>query len=342
MNEMVYYDPSNPGSFGGVASLARQTRAPDVGKWLSTQDAYTLHKPVRRIFPRRKTFAKGIDDLFQADLADMQNLSRYNDGYRFILTCVDVFSKRAFAIPLKDKRGASVAEAFEQIFKERVPVFLQSDRGSEFLNSQVQDVFKKYNIKHYWSFNDDIKAACVERFNRTIKTRLFRYMTGRHTKRWVDVLNAFIDSYNKSFHRTIGMAPNEVTLGNSERIADRMYPLKTKTHWKFKVGEKVRISKYKNIFEKGYLQNWSDEIFVIAIRHESNPPTYGLSDLLGEEIKGRFYEQELQKVIKEGNDEYIVEKVLKTRRRNGKLEHFVKWQGYADKFNSWTTDVHRL
>ena len=81
VNEVVYYDPSNPGFFGGVASLARQTRSSDVGKWLSTQDAYTLHKPVRRIFPRRKTFAKGIDDLFLADLAGMQNLSHYNDGY---------------------------------------------------------------------------------------------------------------------------------------------------------------------------------------------------------------------------------------------------------------------
>jgi len=340
--ELVYYDPTNPGSFGGIAPLTRQTRSPNVKEWLSTQDAYTLHKPVRRVFPRRKTFAKGIDDLFQADLADMQNLSRFNDGYRFILTCVDVFSKRAFAIPLKDKRGSSVAEAFEKIFKERTPVFLQSDRGSEFLNSQVQDVFKKYNIKHYWSFNDDIKAACVERFNRTIKTRLFRYMTSRHTKRWIDVLNAFIDSYNKSFHRTIGMAPIDVTLENSQQIADRMYPLKTKTHWKFQVGDKVRISRYKNIFEKGYLQNWSEEIFVIAIRHESNPPTYGLKDLLGEEIKGRFYEQELQKVTKQDGEEYIVERVLKTRRRNGRLEHFVKWQGYADKFNSWTTNVHRL
>jgi len=138
---------------------------------LPSQDAYTLHKPTRRHFPRRKTFAKGIDDLFQADLADMQNLSRFNDGYRFILTCIDVFSKRAFAIPLKDKRGSSIADAFETIFKDRVPVLLQTDCETEFLNVQVQNVFKKYNIKLYWSMNDDIKAACVERFNRTIKTR---------------------------------------------------------------------------------------------------------------------------------------------------------------------------
>jgi hypothetical protein len=339
---VIYYDPLNPGSFGGVAPLVRHSRSNIARKWLTSQDAYTLHKPARRIFPRRKTFAKGIDDLFQADLADMQNLSRYNDGYRFILTCVDVFSKRAFAIPLKDKRGPTVADAFEKIFKDRTPVFVQTDRGSEFLNTQVQSVFNKYKIKHYWSLNDDIKAACVERFNRTIKTRLFRYLTARHTKRWVDVLDVFIQSYNKSFHRTIGMSPDEVNLENSQQVADRMYPLKTEPRWKYEIGDRVRISKYKNVFEKGYLQNWTDEIFVIAIRYNSNPATYGLNDLLGEEIKGRFYEQEIQKVNKKDDDVYVVEKVLKTRRRNGRLEHLVKWQGYEDKFNSWTTDVHRL
>ena len=134
-----------------------------------------------------------------------------------------------------------------------------------------------------------------------------------------------------------------------ERVSECILSI---VHWKFKVGDKKKISKYKNISEKRYLQNWSDEIFVDAKRHESSPSTYGLDDLLGEEMKRRFYEQELQKVInddsgkfstmKVDNDEYIVENVLETRRRNGKLEHFVKWQGYADKFNSWTTDVHRL
>lgn len=342
MMENVYYDPHNPASYGGLAPLLHQTRSSLTKSWLSSQDAYTLHKPVRRHFPRRKTFAKGIDDLYQADLADMQNLSRFNDGYRFILTCVDVFSKRAFAIPLKDKRGPTVAEAFEKIFNQRVPVLLQTDRGTEFLNVQVQNVFKKYGIKHYWSLNDEIKAACVERFNRTIKTRLFRYFTAHHTKRWIDVLDAFIESYNKSFHRTIGMAPNDVTLDNSQQVANRMFPLKTDPQWKFEIGDRVRITKYKNIFEKGYKQNWTDEIFVIAIRFPSNPATYGLKDLLGEEIKGRFYEQEIQKVEKRDDDLYIVEKVLKTRRRNGQLEHFVKWQGYENKFNSWTTDVRRL
>ena len=156
------------------------------------------------------------------------------------------------------------------------------------MNPSVQDVFKKYNLEHYWSFNDDMKAACVKKFNRTLKTRLFRYMTSRHTKRWIDVLSAFIDSYNKSLHRTIGMPPNDVTLENSLQIADRIFPPKMKPHWKFQFGNKVRISKYKHIFVKGFLQNWTYEIFVLTFRHESNPATYGLNDLLGEEIKRRL------------------------------------------------------
>jgi hypothetical protein len=271
----------------------------------------------------------------------MQSLSRFNDSHRYILTCIDVFSKRAFAIPLKDKRGSTLADAFEKIFSDAVPNLIQTDRGVEFLNSLVQAVFTKYTIQHYWSLNDDIKAACVERFNRTLKTRMYRYFTARHTNRWIDVLGSLVDSYNQSIHRTIGMSPNDVTLENSQQVAERMFPPKVKPVWKFQLGETVRITRLKHIFVKGYMQNWTEEMFTITERHVSTPATYSLKDMSGEDIKGRFYEQELQMVVKT-DDEYIVEKVLKTRRRNGKLEHFVKWRGYVDKFNSWTSDIHAI
>jgi transposase InsO family protein len=341
MNES-YYDVNNVASYGGVRPLALEFGTTSASNWLKTQDAYTLHKPLRKKFPRRKTFAKGINDLFQADLAEMQNLSRSNDSHRYILTCIDVFSKKAFALALKDKRGPTLAVAFEKIFSDTVPNMLQTDRGTEFLNSHVQAVFKKYNVHHYWSLNDDIKAACVERFNRTLKTRIYRYFTAKHTNRWIDVLQSLINSYNKTFHRTIGMAPNDVTSENAQQVAKRMYPLKVTPHFKFHLGDTVRITIYKHIFVKGYTQNWTEEVYTIIERHESNPPTYSISDLAGEEIKGRFYEQELQKVIKTEDDEYIVEKVLKTRKRNGQLEYYVKWRGYADNFNSWTTSLHKL
>jgi transposase InsO family protein len=341
MNES-YYNVNDSVSYRGARPLAQRFGTKTASDWLKTQDAYTLHKPLRKKFPRRKTFAKGIGDLFQADLVDMQSTSRSNDSHRFILTCIDVFSKKAYALPLRDKRGPTLAAAFDQIFADIVPNLIQTDRGTEFLNSQVQEVFKKFNIRHYWSLNDDIKAACVERFNRTLKSRMYRYFTAHRTNRWIDVLQSLIESYNNSFHRTIGMTPNNVTPDNAQQIAERMYPLKEIPHWKFQLGDTVRITVYKNIFVKGYIQNWTEEVFKIAERFSTTPPTYGLEDLTGEEIKGRFYEQEIQKVIKTETDEYIVEKVLKTRRRNGLLEHFVKWRGYADKFNSWTTSLHKL
>jgi L-rhamnose mutarotase len=145
-------------------------------------------------FPRRKTFAKGVDDLFQADLADMRNLASSNDGNSYILTCIDVFSRYAFAVPVKDKRGSTVAAAFEKIFAERVPNMLQMDRGTEFYNVQMQELFKKNGVRHYSSLNDDIKAALVERFNTTVKSRLFRYMTRSYTKRWIDVIDDVVSS----------------------------------------------------------------------------------------------------------------------------------------------------
>lgn len=338
--ETVYYEPSKPGSYGGVRPLLRYSGMPvkSVKGWLETQDAYTLHKPLIKKFPRRKTFAKGIDDLFQADLADMRNLAAYNDGYSYILTCIDVFSRYAFAIPVKDKRGLTVSTAFEKIFVERVPNMLQTDRGLEFLNVQVQNVFRKHGIRHYFSLNDDIKAALIERFNRTLKTRLYRYMTHHYTNRWIDALNDVRDSYNRSHHRSIGIAPIEVLPHNEDEIARRLYPPKPPLKYKYKVGDRIRIAKYKHVFQKGYLPNWTDEIFEVADRYPTYPVTYGLKDLTGEDIKGKFYEQEIQKVIKT-DDIYTVEKVLKTRKQNGQVQYFVKWKGYPDKFNSWVSDT---
>lgn len=341
--ESVYYNPTAPGSYGGVKPLSRYggVRVSNAKQWLLSQDAYTLHKPVRHRFPRRKTYSKGINDLFQADLVDMQSLSKFNDGYRFILTVIDVFSKKAYAQPLKDKRASSLVQALKNVFDQTsIPVqFLQTDRGSEFLNHEVQAYLKEKNIKHYSSFNDEIKSAVIERWNRTLKTRMFRYFTHKNTNKWIDVLQDLVEAYNHTYHRSIKMSPADVNDANAELVAQRLYPIKPTPKWKFNVGDSVRISREKQIFRKGYLPGWSEEIFTIESRNPTNPVTYKLKDLGSESINGSFYEPELQKVVKTRDDVYIVEKVLKTRRRGGVVESFVKWRGYPDKFNSWTSDV---
>ena len=344
--DKIYLDPRMPGSFSGQRTLKRYagTSDNDVSQFLMRQDAYTMHKPIRRRFPRRKTYAKGINDLFQVDLADMTNVAPYNDNYRYMLTCIDVFSKYAWAVPLRTKSGHDVATAFrDKILTERKCAMLQSDKGTEFLNSVFQSMLRENNIHFYTSENDDIKASVVERFNRTIKERIYRYFTHKNTRRYIDVLDDLVYAYNHTYHRSIGMTPVDVSTENEERVRCRLYPPKPKSYkWKYSVGDKVRISMTKRVFRKGYVGSWSEELFTVAARHPTTPVTYTIKDAAGETIKGRFYEPEIQKVVRYEDDYYVVEKVLKKKKVGDKIHYFVKWRGYPDSFNSWTADLKSL
>ena len=119
----------------------------------------------------------------------MSNLSSFNDGMRYLLTCIDVFSKHAWAVPIRTKSGRDVTEAFETIANERQPNLVQSDKGMEFLNSTFRSMLRRRRIKFYTSENEDLKASVVERFNRTLKTKMYRYFTYANTRRYVDVLD---------------------------------------------------------------------------------------------------------------------------------------------------------
>jgi len=146
------------------------------------------------VFFRRKTYSKGIADLYQIDLVDMSNLSSYYDGMRYILTCIDVFTKRAWAIPVRTKSGRDVSEAFEKILADRKCNMVQSDKGMKFLNGTFQSMLQRHGIKFYTSENKDLKASVVERFNRTLNTKMYRYFTYRNTRRYVDALTELLYS----------------------------------------------------------------------------------------------------------------------------------------------------
>ena len=217
-----YYDPKRVGSYGGVAALRRVVPAErDVERWLSTQDAYTLHKPVRRHFKRRCVVVGGPNQQWQADLVDMSRLKAANDGTTFLLTVIDVFSKRAWCIPLKSKSAASLVAAFRRLLNDvnnNRPTTLQTDKGSEFLNRPLQRLLKEYGVHHFTTHNEETKASVVERFNRSLKTRMWRYFTKKQTIRYVDALQDFVRSYNDSYHRSIGMAPSAVNGANQETV----------------------------------------------------------------------------------------------------------------------------
>ena len=178
----IYYTPSAAGSFGGLKPLFREAKKQvktlklgDVSRWLSDQDAYTLHRPARIHFKRNKTVVSKVDAQWQADLVDMQQYARHNNGYKYILVCIDILSKYGWVKALKGKTGKEVASAFEAVFKQdgRKPDKIQTDRGGEFLNKPVTGLFKKYGILHFVT-NNEVKAGVVERFNRTLKTKMWR------------------------------------------------------------------------------------------------------------------------------------------------------------------------
>jgi transposase InsO family protein len=341
----VYYDPKRPGGFGGVERLYKDVRKEgkfaisrkEIEEWLMKQDAYTLHKPMRRHFKRNRVIVGGIDQQWQMDLADMQSMQKLNDGYRYLLVCIDVFSKYAWVIPIKDKTGPTLVKAFNIILASgRKPEKIMTDQGTEFLNRHFRALMKEEDIELYNTYNET-KASIVERLIRTFKTRMWRYFTSQKTMRYVDMLPDMVYSYNHSVHRSIKMKPVDVTAENEKEVWHTLYDdhkIVKNVKYKFKIGDQVRISKMKRTFEKGYLPNFSKEIFIISKQIPRDPPVYKLKDLDNEELKGTFYEKELQKIIKE-DDVYEVEEILKKRGRGKNVHYLVKWLGYPNKFNSW-------
>ena len=290
--------------------------------------AEELHKPARKNYTRRKVTLKGINDLYQADLVEMQPYAKLNKGYRYIMTMINCLTKFAFAVPLKDKSGPEVAKAIEPILSKHKMKHFQTDQGKEWFNKHVSSLMKKYNINHYATFSD-LKASIVERLNRTIKERMWKEFTAKGNYEWLTILPNIVKSYNNTVHSTIGMKPKDVKRKNVKEILDRVGRKEVRTKAKFKVGDSVRISKYKRVFTKGYLPNWTNEVFKIYAVKPTRPTTYILQDHNNEILHGGFYEQELSK-SNTGNV-YLVEKVL--QRKGDRVK--VRWLGFDKKSDTW-------
>jgi hypothetical protein len=294
-----------------------------------------LHKPARINFPRRNTVLKGLNDLYQADLVEIKPYSNINKGFKYILTVINCFSKKADAAPLKNKSGKAVTEAMETIIKRyKQPMkHLQTDDGKEFFNKNFKALMNKYDINHYSTYSDK-KAAIIERFNRTIKGTMYKMFSNRGSHVWYDILPKLLKEYNDKYHRTIGMKPNQVNKRNEKNVLKRIIkqttPKKEKRKpRKFNVGEEVRISKYKGIFSKKYLPNWTNEVFTVYKVQPTLPETYILKDKKGQLLQGGFYGHELLKSTV--GDVYLVEKVLKRK----KDQVLVRWLGFNESEDSW-------
>jgi len=294
--------------------------------------AIELHKPVRKNYNRRIVNVYGKNDLWQADLIEMLQFSRKNNGYKYILCVIDCFTKFAWAIPLKSKTAKEVTNAMSKILYTRSPKLIQLDNGKEFYNSIFDNLMIKYNIKKYSVYSTK-KACIVERFNRTLKSLMYKEFTSVGTQKWFNILHKLIDKYNNTKHRTIGMTPVQADKNPSSVMLKQRKIADCKI--KFNVGDKVRISVQKGVFTKGYLPNWSTEIFKVVKINKTSPITYNLKDYTGKPIAGCFYSEELHKT--EYPEDYLIEKII--RKKGDKS--FVKWLGFDSSHNSWiyTRDI---
>lgn len=291
-----------------------------------------IHRDARKNFTRRHSVMRGIADTLQADLIELPP-DRMN---KYCLTVIDIFSKKAYARPLKTKTGREVTEAMKSVLDSinRRVKNLHVDMGREFYNAEMSKLLEQRQINRYSTFTTK-KAAIVERFNRTLKKKIYQQFSLNGNYKWVNILPGLIREYNTTRHRTINMPPNDVDSDHEQELLDTVYNFKRiikPKFVKFKIGDKIRLSKYKHVFEKGYLPSWTTEIFTIRKIQCTDPVTYLLDDWAGNEIKGSVYAEEMQKV--KHPDIYLVEKIL--RKKNGKV--YVKWLGFDNSFNSWINE----
>ena len=278
-----------------------------IADFLRQHDIHGVYRRVvKKIFPRRRVIARFPFELFMADLLEFPQFRFQNRGYRFALILIDVFTKKLYTVPMKKKTKEETARAFESVFKtfDEFPINLVSDRGLEFYNGEVEKIFDSYGINHYSTpTKTKWKASVAERVIRTIKSRLSKYFKKYKTKNWLDVLPIFTDNYNSTPHSAHGLPPNDVSSENRDVVYKRLYPKNTLTIvCKLKEGDKVRKIRDKSLFEKGYTENWSEEIYTISQARQSNLVCwYKLENLAGEELEGIWYYYQLNLVARNDN-----------------------------------------
>ena len=253
-------DPKYDGYQRGLASMVYKcfdSKVSGSGAKLipeNKQLANELHKQIIRKFEKRRVYSTFKDNIWGVDFADMHLLSKYNKGIRFLLCVIDIFSKYVWVVPLKDKKGISIVKAFQSILKQsnskQKPNKIWIDKESEFYNVYFKKWLRDNNIVMYSTHNEG-KSVVAERFIRTLKSKIYEYMTSISKNVYIDKLDDIVDEYNNTYDTTIKMKPIDIkdnTYINTNKEINNKDP-------KFKVGDHLRISKYKNISAKGYMPN---------------------------------------------------------------------------------------
>lgn len=341
--------PGHPTAFSGINQLYNyyngRWSVSELKKILSKNEGYTLHREFHNR-PRNITYKHFKRYQFQMDLVEVQQLAEKNDGYRYLFNCIDIFTRFAFVRPLKDKKASTVLTAFKDILAEaeQPPYILVMDKGAEFNNRFFKQFCQSKGIKMI-NPQASIHAAFIERFNRTLQSLMYKFMSDNETERYVDVLQDLVRTYNTRKHRMIQMSPKQAEMNTpvsnlqlNQLQQKQLLKVKTKKP-SLKVGTYVRIAKQKGKFSRSYDEQTMQEIFKVKeIDTSKKIPMYKLTDYDGsEDIIGGFYDFELTPVQ---TQTFRIERVIKERFVRGKKQLFVKWKGFGDKYNSWIDETN--
>ena len=306
----------------------------------NNQLAKELHKQVIRKFPKRNVISTSVDEIWSCDLLQLDKFAEKNDNFKYILVCVDLFSRYTWLRPLKNKTQKATKNAFLDIFSKgyRPTKAIYTDQGSEFLNKSLRALLNENNIHIYSTFGEN-KSMIAERNIRSLKLILYRYFTATNDTKWVGVLPELETRFNKRIHKKLKMTPTDARKGENnyfvfKRNLKKLKNKKPQNNVHFKIGDEVRISKTRGIFHKSYLPSWSEEVFKVVKVLSTAPTTYLIADLKSTPISGSFYSEELQAV----SQKIFWYKIIKTEVRNKKKRYFVHWRGYPENQNSWITD----
>ena len=357
----IYLDPAHPASFGNPQRLYQSVKKEGkynishskIKKWIQNQESYSRNKGVKRNFQTGRVIVAGIDDQFDADLASLIYYADDNDGYKYLLVVIDIFSRYAWVQPLKDKSAVQIVNAFDKIISEgRIPKRLRTDAAKDFTSDRFQKYVKTKKIVHFVTHNLK-QANYVERFIKTLKSKIFRYMIEKNTPRYIDVLQKIVQSYNHTWHSGIRSEPVNVNKDNEKQLWWQMYwpkepydknKKKHEIKFAFNVGDRVRTTFVRRPFQREYDSRWTGEIFKISRRFKrQGQPIYKLVDWYDKPLKGTFYQKELQKVETTHADMWKIEKVIKYKGRGKAKEALVHWLGWPKQFDSWipASTIHK-
>jgi hypothetical protein len=363
-----YYDPKRPAAFTSTQKLFESIKREGrykiplkrINEWGETQDSITLHRrPIYKGRPQRKVIVGLNNSVFDVDLLvlNQKRFTSANAGYSYILCAIDILSRHGYLAAIKSKSPTDVIKGFKDIFERvtHLPRSICSDHGIEFSSKEIQSFFKDRGINHYMT-NSSHKANYSEIFIRGVKKRLFRIFQRRGSYKYLDILEDVEKSYNNTFHTGIHMKPSDVNETNQEKVwFNSYYPPKayktafikaidsTKKHrnvksdpFKYEIGDQVRISYLKEPFMRDYEERWSGEVYTITSKKLfQGTPTYKLKDYSGDQIKGYFNQWEIQKVTFDPNKSFSIDKVLKTRTKDGVKESFVTFSSWPKKYAQW-------